>query len=114
MLRTYHATLTITVSMTAICSAGDLVDFNDTPITAANTPVKGVAQVPCTEVGLSIGLTAAGLETVKAAATIAKGDPLCSAAGGGVRKAVYGTDYNIFATALTAAAAGELVQILMR
>ena len=49
-----------------------------------------------------------------AAATIAKGDPLCSATGGGVRKAVVGTDTNIFATALTAAAAGELVQILIR
>ena len=59
-------------------------------------------------------MTAAGTDTVTAKATIAKGDPLCSATGGGVRKAVVGTDTNIFATALTAAAAGELVQILIR
>jgi len=114
MLRTYHSILTLTATMTAVCNAGDLVGFNDAPITVANTPVKGVAQNPATEVGLDIGLTAIGLETVTAAATIAKGDPLCTATGGGVRKAIVGTDANIFATALTAAAAGELVNILMR
>ncbi|QXH25130.1 hypothetical protein RCWATERBOI_39 [Rhodobacter phage RcWaterboi] len=114
MIRSYHAILTLTASVTAICSAGDLIGFDDAPITVANTPVKGVAQYPATEVGMPIAVTAAGTETVIAKATIVKGDPLCSATGGGVRKAVVGTDANIFATALTAAAAGELVQILIR
>ncbi|TKD17951.1 hypothetical protein FBT96_12470 [Rhodobacter capsulatus] len=114
MIRSYHAILTLTASVTAICSAGDLIGFDDAPITVANTPVKGVAQYPATEVGMPIAVTAAGTETVTAKATIVKGDQLCSATGGGVRKAVVGTDANIFATALTAAAAGELVQILIR
>ena len=114
MIRSYHAILTLTASVTAICSAGDLIGFDDAPIIVAAAPVKGVAQYPATEVGMPIAVTSIGQETVTAKATIAKGDPLCSATGGGVRKAVVGTDANIFATALTAAAAGELVQILIR
>lgn len=114
MIRSYHAVLTLTASVTAICSAGDLIGFDDAPITVANTPVKGVAQYPATEVGMPIAVTSIGTETVTAKGTIVKGDPICSATGGGVRKAVVGTDANIFATALTAAAAGELVQILIR
>lgn len=114
MIRSYHSILTLTASAPALCSAGDLIGFDDAPITVANTPVKGVAQYPATEVGMAIAVTAAGTETVTAKATIVKGDPLCSATDGGVRKAVVGADANIFATALTAAAAGELVQILIR
>ncbi|PTV94026.1 hypothetical protein C8J27_11077 [Rhodobacter aestuarii] len=114
MLRTYHSILTLTGTMTALCNAGDLVDFSDTPITTEDQPVKGVAQNPATEVGLDIALTALGTETVTAVGAIAKGAPLCTATGGGVRTAVPGTDTNIFAEALTAAADGEFVQILIR
>lgn len=42
MIRSYHAILTLTASVTAICSAGDLIGFDDAPITAANAAVKGV------------------------------------------------------------------------
>lgn len=114
MLRTYHSILSLSATMAAICNAGDLVGFDDAPITVEDTPVKGVAQNPATEVGLDIALTAIGLETVKAVGAVAKGDPICTATGGGVRTAVVGTDTNIFATALTAAADGENVQILIR
>lgn len=113
-MRTYNSILSLTATMAAVCSAGALVGFDDTPITVADTPVKGVAQNPATEIGLDIAVTAAGIETVTAVGAIAKGDPLCSATGGGVRKAVVGTDVNIFAHALTAAADGENVQILIR
>lgn len=112
MLRTYHSLLTLTSTMTATCNAGDLVGFDDAPITAADQPVKGVAQVPATEVGLDIGLTAIGFETVTAVGVITVGAKLVSAAGG---VSVAGVDPdNVFATALTAAADGELVQILIR
>ena len=58
MLRTYHSVLTLTATMTATCNAGDLVGFDNAPITAADQPVKGIAQVPATEAGLDIGLAA--------------------------------------------------------
>lgn len=112
MLRTYHSALTLTATMTATCNAGDLVGFDNAPITAADQPVKGIAQVPATEVGLDIGLTAIGFETVTAVGVIAAGDQLVSANDGA---SVAGADpNNVFATALTAAADGELVQILIR
>lgn len=113
-MRTYHSILSLSATMTALCNAGDLIGFDDTPITVADTPVKGVAQNPATEVGLDIALTVIGYETVTAVGAIAAGAPLCTATGGGVRTAVVGTDDNIFATALTAAADGEYVQILIR
>lgn len=113
MLRTYHSVLSLTATMTATCDAGELIGFDDTPIAADDAAVKGVAQVPCTEIGLDIALTALGMESVTASGVISKGDKLISAAGGGVK--VAGADpSNVFATALTAAADGELVQILIR
>lgn len=113
-MRTYHSILSLAATMAAVCAAGDLIGFANTPIVLADQPVKGVAQNPATEVGLDIAVTAAGLETVTAVGAIAIGDPLCTATGGGVRKAVIGADVNIFAHALTAAADGEFVQILIR
>ncbi|MBA83699.1 MAG: hypothetical protein CML69_03075 [Rhodobacteraceae bacterium] len=112
MLRTYHSVLTLTATMTATCNAGDLVGFDNAPITAADQPVKGIAQVPATEIGLDIGLTAIGEETVTAVGVIAAGAQLVSANGG--VSAAGGDPDNVFATALTAAADGELVQILIR
>ncbi|HBS99186.1 MAG TPA: hypothetical protein DEB47_04825 [Citreicella sp.] len=113
-MRTYHSILSLTATMTAVCNAGDLISFANAPITVEDTPVKGVAQNPATEVGLDIAVTAIGFETVRAVGAIALGAPLCTATGGGVRTAVVGTDDNIFARALTAAADGETVQILIR
>ncbi|WP_288961012.1 capsid cement protein [uncultured Sulfitobacter sp.] len=112
-MRTYHSILSLTATMTAVCDAGDLIGFDDAPITADDAPVKGVAQNPATEIGLDIALTAIGFETQIASGVIAVGDKLVSAAAGGVMAA--GVDpANVFATALTAAADGDLVQILIR
>lgn len=113
-MRTYHSILSLTATMTAVCNAGDLISFANAPITVEDTPVKGVAQNPATEIGLDIAVTALGFETVTAVGAIAVGAPICTATGGGVRTAVIGTDVNIFARALTAAADGETVQILIR
>jgi hypothetical protein len=113
MIRTYHSILTLTATMTATCNAGALVGFDDAPITADDQPVKGVAQVPATEVGLDIGLTAIGFETCKAVGVVTKGAPLVSAAAGGVKVAGVDPD-NVFATAMTDAADGELVTFLIR
>ncbi|WP_321362605.1 hypothetical protein [uncultured Celeribacter sp.] len=113
-MRTFHAILSLTATMTATCNAGDLVGFDDTPITVEDTPVKGVAQVPCTEVGLDIALTSIGVEHGTAVGAISKGDPLCTATGGGIRTAVVGTDTNIFAYALTDAADAASVKYLIR
>lgn len=113
MLRTYHSLLTLTATMTAVCNAGDLVSFGDAPITTADQPVKGVAQVPATEVGLDIGVTVIGFETVTARGAITVGAKLVTAATGGVRVATE-EDVNVFAHALTAAADGAPVQILIR
>ncbi|WP_323790122.1 hypothetical protein [Thalassovita sp.] len=112
-MRTYHSILSLTATMTATCNAGDLVGFDDAPITTADAPVKGIAQVPATEVGLDIALTAAGFETVTASGVITAGDKLVSALAGGVSVAGVDPD-NVFATALTSAADGDLVQILIR
>lgn len=112
-MRMYNSILTLSATMAAVCAAGDLVGFDDLPIAADDAPVKGVAQNPATEVGLDIGLTAIGIETVKASGAITKGAKLVSAAGGGVK--VAGVDpANVFATALTAAADGKNLQILIR
>lgn len=112
-MRTYHSILSLSATMAAVCAAGDLVGFDDTPIAADDAPVKGVAQNPATEVGLDIALTAIGVETVRASGVIARGAQVVSAAGGGVKTAGVDTA-NAFATALTAAADGEYVQILIR
>ena len=113
MLRTYHSVLSLTASVTALCDAGALIGFDDAPIAADDAPVKGIAQNPVTEVGLDVAVTTLGVETVKASGVITKGAKLISAAGGGV-KVAGATPANVFATALTAAADGELVQILIR
>lgn len=112
-MRTYNAALSLTATATATFEAGALIGFDNAPINAADQPVKGVAQNPATEVGLDVAVTVLGMETVVASGPITVGAKLVSAAGG--RAAVAGaTPANVFATALTAAADGELVQILIR
>lgn len=113
MLRTYHSILSLTATMTALCDAGDLIGFDNAPITADDEPVKGIAQVPCTEVGLDIAVTAIGFDQATAVGVISKGDKLVSAAAGGVKLAGADPD-NVFATALTDAADGDQVRFLIR
>ena len=112
-MRDFHSILSLTATMTATCDAGHPVGFDDTPITADDQPVKGIAQVPATEVGLDIAVTVIGMECSTADGVITKGDVLITAASGGVQAA--GVDpANPFATALTDAADGELVRFLIR
>ena len=112
-MRVYNSILTLSATVSAVCSAGDLIGFDDAPVLLEDMPVKGVAQNPVTEVGLDIGLTALGFDSVRAVGAITRGAQVVSATGGGVREALTG-DEHIFATALTSAADGARVQILIR
>ncbi len=105
--------LTLTSISTGLFSAYDLVSFDGAKVTAADAPVLGVAKHPSTEVGQPIGIMALGTARVRAVGAITKGAKLVSAAAGGVQVAG-GTPVNVFATALTTAANGEFVEILIR
>lgn len=108
----FHAILSLTATATSVFEAHDLVDFSDAKITADDMPVKGVAQAPAA-IGLDVALNALGIHRVRARGAITKGAKLISAAAGGV-KVAGATPANVFATALTAAADGEFVEILIR
>jgi len=109
----FQDVLTDTVTATTVFDAFDLVGFDDGKVAADDAPVKGVAKHPATEVGMDIGVMLIGTARVRARGAIAKGAKLISAAAGGVKTAG-ATPANAFATALTAAADGEFVTILVR
>lgn len=109
----FHSIYSDTATATTLFDAFDLVDFNDAKITADDAPVKGIAQNPATEIGLEVALTMIGTSRVRARGAITKGAKLISAAQGGVKVAAGGS-VNVFAEALTAAADGEFVNILIR
>lgn len=108
----FHAILPLTVTATSVFDAHDLLDFSDAKITADDAAVKGVAQAPAS-IGLDVAVTVLGIHRVRSRGAITKGAKLISAAAGGVKVAPGGA-VNIFATALTAAADGEFVEILIR
>lgn len=111
-MNTYLSILSLTVIATAEINPQDLIGFDDAPIAVDDAPVKLVAQNPA-KVGEATTGTAIGTTKVKANGVVAKGDKLISAAAGGVKKA--GVDpANVFATALTDAADGKQVEILVR
>lgn len=111
----FHDVLSDTVTATIVFDAFDLVGFDDAKVTADDAPVKGVAKNPATAIGMDVAVLLIGTARVKAKGAIAKGDKLISAAAGGVKKAVADpASVNVFATALTAAADGEFVTILIR
>ena len=105
--------LITTVQTTGTFEAYDLIGFNGARVAAADAPVLGVAKHPSTQAGDYIGVMAIGVARVRAAGVITAGAKLVSAAAGGVQVAG-ATPANAFATALTAAAAGEFVDILIR
>jgi len=111
-MNTFQNILTLTGIATVAVAAYQLVGFDDAPISADDAPVKGVAQNPAA-IGDAFGVNALGTAQVKAVGTIAKGDRLMSADNAGVKK-VSADPANAFATALTSAADGELVEILIR
>lgn len=109
----FHAVYSETLTPTTLFEAFDLVDFADAKITADDVAVKAVAQNPATEIGLPVAGLLIGTARVRARGAIVKGTKLISAAAGGV-KAAAGGSANVFATALTDAADGEFVTILVR
>lgn len=112
-MRYYHSVLALTVTAAGLFAATDLVGFDDKKIEADDAPVQGIAQNPATEVGLDIAVTAIGYDRVRAHGAITKGQKVISAAAGGV-KAALPDSVNQFAEALTSAADGEFVTILIR
>lgn len=105
--------LTLTSIPTTTWDTLDLVGFDDAKVTADDAPVKGVAKHPCAVIGDPTAVMALGVARVRARGAITKGAKLISAAAGGVKVAGAGA-VNVFSTALTAAADGEFVDILVR
>ncbi|KRB58464.1 hypothetical protein ASE04_27510 [Rhizobium sp. Root708] len=104
--------LSDTVVATTAIDAFDLVGFDDAKVAADDAPVKGIAKNPAA-IGESTAVIMVGTGRVRAKGAIAKGAKVVSAATGGVKTAG-ATPANAFATALTAAADGEFVSILVR
>lgn len=109
----FHSIYSETLTATTLFDAFDLIDFNDAKITADDMPVKAMAQNPATEIGLNVAGMMIGTGRVRARGAIVKGDRLISAAAGGVKTAAADAA-NVFARALTDAADGEFVTILIR
>ncbi len=112
-MQNFHDILTVTVQSTGTFAAMDLIGFNGAAVAAADAPVLGIAKSPNTVVGDYAAVMTIGWARVRAAGIVSVGAKLVSAAGGGVQVAG-ATPANAFATALTAAAAGEFVDILIR
>lgn len=109
----YHDVLAWTVISTGTFSAYDLVGFGGAKVAADDALVMGVAMNPCTVIGDPAALVLIGIVRVKASGAITAGARVVSAAAGGVKTAG-ATPVNDFATALTSAADGEFVDILIR
>ena len=109
----FQDVLSLTTIPTTTFAAMDLVSPAGAKVTAADAPVLGVAKHPCTVIGDPTAVMVIGVARVKAVGAIAVGAKLVSAAAGGVQTAG-GTPANVFAIALTAAADGEFVDILIR
>ena len=109
----FHDILTVTVQSTGTFEAMDLIGYGGARVAAADAPVLGVAKSPNTVIGDYAAVMTIGVARVRAAGIVTVGAKLVSAAAGGVQVAG-GTPANAFATALTAAAAGEFVDILIR
>ncbi|MCX2697067.1 hypothetical protein [Ochrobactrum chromiisoli] len=112
-MRYYHSVLALSVIAAGMFDQADLIGWDDKKITADDAPVQGIAQHPATEIGLDIAVTAIGYDRVRANGPITKGQRVISAAAGGV-KAAEPDSVNDFATALTTAADGEFVTVLIR
>lgn len=109
----YHDILTVTVQSTGLFEAMDLIGYDGAAVTTADAPVLGVAKSPNTVIGDYASIMAIGWARVRAAGIVTVGAKLVSAATGGVQVAG-ATPANVIGTALTSAAAGEFVDILIR
>jgi len=109
----FQDVLSLTATATGLFDAYDLIGFDDAKITTNDAAVKGFAKNPATEIGMDVAVCVIGTVRVKAVGAIAAGEQVKTAAAGGVQTG--GVDpANPFATALTAAADGEYVTILLR
>jgi hypothetical protein len=104
--------LTLTVVSTGLWDAHDLVGPTGAKVTAADAPVLGVARHPNTVVGDPGAVMVIGVARVKAVGAISAGARIVSANGGVAASGA--TPANAFAIALTAAADGQFVDILIR
>lgn len=111
-MNTFQNVLSLSCAATAAVAAYQSITFGDAPTSADDQPVKGVAQSPA-ESGDAFAVIALGAVQVTVSGSIAKGDPVISAADGKVKRAVDASK-NVFARALTDAADGQLVEILIR
>ena len=109
----FQSVLSDTVTATTLFDAYDLIGFDDGKIIVDDAPVKGMALNPATELGLDVAAMLIGTGRVRARGVITKGAKLISASAGGV-KAAPANAVNAFSVALTAAADGEFVSILIR
>lgn len=109
----FQDVLTLTSIPTGTFDALDLIGPDGAKVAADDAPVLGVAKHPCTVIGDPTAVVAIGVARVRAVGAIAQGARIISAAAGGV-KAAGATPANPFAIALTTAADGEFVDILIR
>jgi hypothetical protein len=108
----FQDVLTLSVTSTGLHEAYDLITFGGAKVAAADAPVLGVAKHPTTVIGDQIAVVVIGVARVRAVGAITVGTRVVSAAAGGVQ-AAGATPANAFARALTAAADGEFVDILI-
>lgn len=109
----FQDVLTVTVQSTGLFEAYDLIGFSGAKIGTDDAAVLGVAKHPNTVIGDYSAVIVIGTARVKAVGAITAGAKVVTAAAGGV-KAAGASPVNAFATALTAAADGEFVDILIR
>ena len=112
-MNSFKSVLALSCTATAIFGAFKLIGYDDQQIAADDAPVKGVSLPPATEIGLDVALHAIGPITVTAVGAIAKGAQVIGSASGDVKTAPADPS-NPVGHALTAAADGELVQVLFR
>ncbi len=111
MMNTFIDILSLSFIAKGDFDAYDLIGFDDQKIAADDAQVKGVAKHPGSA-GLDIAVIAIGVARVKASGIINAGERVISAAAGGVK--TVGAGSNDFATALTTAADGDFLDILIR
>lgn len=109
----FQEVLSVTSVATAVVTAYALIGFDDAPVLAADAPVKGVSLNPAEEAGVAFATLVMGTVRVKAKGAIVAGADIVSDATGAVKTAPADPS-NVFAKALTSAADGEFVTILMR
>ena len=107
----FQDVLTLSVVSASVWDAFDLIGFDGAKITAADAAVMGVAKNPNTVSGDIGAVMVIGTARVKAVGAITAGSKVVSAAAGGVQAQGAGT--KPFAVALTPAADGEFVTILI-